>query len=71
MIRTAENYATIGLTLGTQYNILMEHVQAHINVGAKKVVISAPSADAPMFVMGVNHMDYDKASQHIVRLSQK
>jgi glyceraldehyde 3-phosphate dehydrogenase len=27
--------------------------------GAKKVVISAPSADAPMFVMGVNHDTYD------------
>lgn len=29
--------------------------QTHITAGAKKVVISAPSADAPMFVMGVNH----------------
>ncbi len=33
----------------------LESAQAHITAGAKKVVISAPSADAPMFVMGVNH----------------
>ncbi len=33
----------------------LEMAQLHIDGGAKKVVISAPSKDAPMFVMGVNH----------------
>ncbi|WP_338376571.1 type I glyceraldehyde-3-phosphate dehydrogenase [uncultured Flavobacterium sp.] len=43
----------------------LEKAQAHIDGGAKKVVISAPSADAPMYVMGVNHKEA-KASDTIV-----
>ena len=37
-----------------------EGCMAHIEGGAKKVIISAPSADAPMFVMSVNHTTYTK-----------
>ncbi|WP_046758706.1 type I glyceraldehyde-3-phosphate dehydrogenase [Kordia jejudonensis] len=43
----------------------LETADYHIQAGAKKVVISAPSKDAPMFVMGVNHNDV-KASDKIV-----
>ncbi|MBR4955169.1 MAG: type I glyceraldehyde-3-phosphate dehydrogenase, partial [Clostridia bacterium] len=36
-----------------------DKVKPHIEAGAKKVVLSAPSKDIPMFVMGVNHETYD------------
>ena len=35
----------------------LETAQTHIAGGAKKVVISSPSTDAPTFVMGVNHLE--------------
>jgi len=38
----------------------LETAQLHIDGGAPKVVISAPSKDAPMYVMGVNHEEVDK-----------
>ena len=43
----------------------IEKASEHLKGGAKKVVISAPSADAPMFVMGVNNTEY-KTDMNIV-----
>lgn len=37
----------------------IESAKGHIAGGAKRVIISAPSPDAPMFVIGVNHDCYD------------
>uniref|UniRef100_G1T091 Glyceraldehyde-3-phosphate dehydrogenase n=2 Tax=Oryctolagus cuniculus TaxID=9986 RepID=G1T091_RABIT len=44
----------------------LEAASAHITAGAQRVVISAPSPDAPMFVMGVNEIKYNPGSMNIV-----
>ncbi len=44
-----------------------EKAKAHIDAGAKKVIISAPAKNEDAtFVVGVNHTDYDPATQHII-----
>jgi len=44
----------------------IDKAKVHLEAGAKKVIITAPSADAPMFVMGVNEDSYDPASMNII-----
>lgn len=43
----------------------VDRAGAHIQGGAKRVVITAPSADAPMYVMGVNNHEY-KPDQKVI-----
>ncbi|CAI5711948.1 unnamed protein product [Peronospora effusa] len=43
----------------------IDTASVHLKNGVEKVVISAPSGDAPMFVMGVNHELYEK-NMHVV-----
>ena len=47
----------------------IDKASAHLKGGAKKVVISAPSADAPMYVCGVNLDKYDPKHQVISNAS--
>jgi len=49
--------------------LTVDKAQAHITGGAKKVIITAPSPDAPMYVVGVNHDKYNPSENIISNAS--
>jgi len=58
-------WASAGVDYVVESTGVFTSIEAASKHNAKKVIISAPSADAPMFVMGVNHTEY-QTSMNVV-----
>src|SRR5690606_15969204 len=69
----AINWGAVGadyVVESTGLFLTKESAKGHIEAGAKKVVMSAPSKDdTPMFVMGVNHKEYKADMQFVSNAS--
>lgn len=66
------NWKELGIDLVIESTGLFTSEQqaaGHLRAGANKVVISAPSSDVPMYVMGVNHTNYDPAQKIVSNAS--
>ena len=47
----------------------LERASGHLESGGKKVIITAPSTDAKMLIIGVNHKEYKPEKDHIISIA--